>query len=86
MTVPLELGGIIEYCAAVTDGLTENERVHVFMGSADRAELKISPNPDEVCEVRWALPADLRREAAACPSAFAPWFRIYLTRWDELGI
>jgi isopentenyl-diphosphate delta-isomerase len=86
IAVPLTAARIVDYCADVTNGLTENERVHVFKGVADRARLHLAPDPDEVCETRWARVADLRREAAATPAAFAPWFRIYLARWNELGL
>ena len=86
IALPLTATRIVDYRADVTDGLTENERVHVFKGLADRSRLVLAPDPDEVCEVRWARVEDLRREAAADPAGFTPWFRIYLARWAELGL
>lgn len=77
-------GGVLTYRADVGDGLTEHERVHMFR--AESAGAQARPNPAEVMDVRWATPADLAREAAAEPARFAPWFRIYLRRWDELGL
>ena len=40
----------------------------------------------EVDATRWASPDTLREEAMIWPERFAPWFRIYLARWDELGL
>ncbi len=78
--------GVISYRAQVTAGLVENERVQVFRGEADAATLSVSPNPDEVSEIRWATPDVLRQEADERPDNFAPWFRIYLARWPELEL
>jgi isopentenyl-diphosphate delta-isomerase len=82
----LRPASIIDYRADVTAGLVEHERVQVFAGITDRKTLMLAPNPDEVCETRWASVPDLAAEAAAAPECFAPWFRIYLDRWDELGL
>ena len=76
----------IDYSAAVTNDLHEHERVTVFRGEVDRRRLAMRLNPDEVSEIDWARISDLRAESAADPSRFAPWFRIYLKRWDELGL
>jgi isopentenyl-diphosphate delta-isomerase len=83
--LPLAAGRVIDYRADVGGGLIENERVHLFSGIADRRTLVIAPDPQEVSETRWATRADLLREAGAAPDSFAPWFRIYLDRWAELG-
>lgn len=76
---------IIDYAADVGSGLREVERVQVF-----RAELAaaacLAPDPEEVCSIRWAEPKVLMAEAQTDPRRFAPWFRIYLERWDELGL
>lgn len=86
LALPLTAVRIVDYRAEVTGGLVENERVHLFKGEADSATLPISPDPAEVCETRWAPIETLRQEALANPASFAPWFRIYLARWDELGL
>ncbi len=86
VSVRLRRGRVLDYRADVSDGLVEHERVQVFKGVADRATLALEPNPDEVFETRWATPPDLAAEAADSPQRFAPWFRIYLERWDELGL
>jgi isopentenyl-diphosphate Delta-isomerase len=76
----------LSYHAPVTMGLTENERVTVFHAEADRRTLLLNPDPAEVAEIEWiALPALFQR-AHDAPEAFAPWFRIYLKRWAELGL
>jgi isopentenyl-diphosphate delta-isomerase len=75
----------LSYRARVTMGLTENERVTVFRGEADRRALRLKLDPVEVAEIDWiALPALFTRVQDA-PETFAPWFRIYLKRWAELG-
>jgi len=84
LDLTVRAGGVLTYRADVGDGLTEHERVHVFQAEAGGA--RVRPNPAEVMDVRWALPGDLAREAAAEPALFAPWFRIYLRRWDDLGL
>lgn len=86
LTLPLTAGGVLDYAADVTGGLREHERVHVFQAAADRDAARPDPDPEEVGALRWASPDRLRREAAADPNRFTPWFRIYLDRWDELGL
>jgi isopentenyl-diphosphate delta-isomerase len=86
LTLALSARNIIDYEADVTNGLRECERVHVYRAEANRATLAITPNPEEVSEVRWMRLRDLRSDAAKDPAAYAPWFRIYLARWNELGL
>jgi isopentenyl-diphosphate delta-isomerase len=86
LTLRLAPAGVLQYAADVTAGLREHERVHVYAAGVDRAAVRPAPDPAEVGAVRWAAPGDLRREADAEPDAFAPWFRIYLERWPELGL
>jgi isopentenyl-diphosphate delta-isomerase len=86
VVLPLRACGVLEYEAQVTDGLTESERVHVFHAKADARALRLEVDPTEVSETRWAEVAELRREANVGEDRFAPWFRIYLDRWDELGL
>ena len=82
----LSEAGETTYRADVGKGLVEHERVRLFTASADAASLAVSPDPDEVSEVRWATRSDLMAEVARDPGAFAPWLRIYLDRWDTLGL
>jgi isopentenyl-diphosphate Delta-isomerase len=85
LDLPLVSVGQIDYAAEVTDGLIEHERVHVFRGELS-AGASAKPDPAEVANLRWASPAALAVEAVMTPEAFAPWFRIYLRRWRELGL
>jgi isopentenyl-diphosphate delta-isomerase len=85
VSLPLERTAVIDYEADVGGGLRECERVHVYRGVADHRGLAVAPDPEEVAEVRWAAPAALRLAVRAQPEDFAPWFRIYLERWRELG-
>jgi isopentenyl-diphosphate Delta-isomerase len=83
---PLRACNVIDYAADVTNGLREHERVHVFRGDVDSTSVTPDPDPAEVEAVRWMTRAEIERSMARDPSAYAPWFRIYLTRWDELGL
>jgi isopentenyl-diphosphate Delta-isomerase len=74
---------VLDYDADVSDELREVERVHVFRADADRASLNIVPNVAEVAETRWVGVDKLRADAS---DDYAPWFRIYLQRWAELGL
>lgn len=86
VTVPLTPRNVVTYRADVGGGLVEHERVQVFRGDLPHGAGRIAPDPAEVAALRWATPAALMTEAKAAPAAFAPWFRIYLHRWDELGL
>jgi len=77
---------VLDYAADVTNGLREHERVHIFRGEVDRETLRLALNPDEVSAVRWMTRAELQQAARTSPEQFAPWFRIYLERWNELGL
>ncbi|MBC7770035.1 MAG: isopentenyl-diphosphate Delta-isomerase [Phycisphaerales bacterium] len=86
LSLDLDARNVIDYEAEVTNGLRECERVHVFRGEADRNTILLSPDPDEVSDARWVSLPVLRSDVADRPGAYAPWFRIYLNRWDELGL
>jgi isopentenyl-diphosphate delta-isomerase len=85
ITLPLKACSIVEYKARVTDGLWEHERVHVFRGDA-AATIPIRPDAAEVMETRWAGIDEVRHDVTTDPELYAPWFRIYLERWGELGL
>jgi len=82
----LEQRAVIDYHARVSADLWERERVHVFQYATD--ELLDTPMPvtDEVSATRWITVSDLRREMLQMPEKFAPWFRIYVSRWNELSL
>lgn len=67
----------IEYRADVGGGLTEHEVVELYVVEAGD-DLKVSPNPEEVMEVRWIELYDLAAEISRHPERFTPWMRIYM--------
>jgi isopentenyl-diphosphate Delta-isomerase len=84
--VALSRGHELTYQAEVTDGLWEHERVQVYYAHVDKAALTIDHNPTEVCDIAWVGVAQLAKDALENPDRYAPWFRIYLVRWTELGV
>jgi len=69
----------VEYRADVGGGLTEHEVVDIFVGQT-RADIKVSPNPAEVADIRWVSFDDLAKEIAETPEVFTPWLRIYMAK------
>ncbi|MEX0852258.1 MAG: isopentenyl-diphosphate Delta-isomerase [Bauldia sp.] len=63
------------YRSPVSNGLIENEIVHVFGGRSDR-----SPSPDraEVEDWRFDSLAAIDADVAAAPARYSVWFRKYL--------
>ena len=78
--------GETTYRADVGGGLVEHERVRLFRAEVDRETLSFALNPAEVSAVRWVSREALHREAADTPERLTPWLRIYLRRWDALGL
>lgn len=82
----LEQRAVIDYHARVSADLWERERVHVFeYATVEPLDTPI-PVKDEVSATRWITVRDLRREMLQSPEKFAPWFRIYISRWKELSL
>ena len=86
LDLDLQAGAVLDYSTPVTDDLWENERVHVFYAQVDRSKITLKPDPAEVADVRWRSLSQVAEDIAANHSAYAPWFRIYIDRWPELGI
>ena len=86
LTVPLTKTAVIDYQADVGQGLIENERVHVFKGEANEISLDVVPDPREVAATRWVDVANLPRMLAEQADMLCPWFKIYISRWRELGL
>lgn len=86
LVIPLTRAGTLDYAADVGNGLYENERVAAFTADLDRSTVIFDPNPAEVSDLRWVSLDDLRQEVADTPEGFAPWLRIYLSRWAELEL
>ncbi len=67
----------VEYRAPVGNNMVEHEVVDIFIADAP-ADLKVTPNPEEVAATRWIDLYDLAAEVARWPERFTPWLRIYL--------
>jgi isopentenyl-diphosphate delta-isomerase len=58
-------------------GLTEHEFDHVFVGKFDG---KPNPNPEEIDDFNWISMANLKKDVAANPEKYTPWFSIALKK------
>ena len=70
------------YRADVGGGLTENERVDIFLARL-RTPMTPCPDPAEVMETAWVSMAALEDSLRRAPERFTPWLRIYLERHGE---
>ena len=86
LSVPLSPANTIEYCALVSNDLIEHERVQIFFGELESQEMAFDLAPQEVARVRWVDVDFLKSDAQLNPELYAPWLRIYLSRWAELGL
>lgn len=84
--VDLTPANVIDYAADVTNGLFEHERVQTYWAHVRRDMIAITLNNAEVDDYDWVGVHNLKAEALEKPDIYAPWFRIYLDRWDELGL
>ena len=64
------------YCAAVSNGLIENEVVHVFGGQFDGVP---TPDPNEVEDWRWQSLEAISEDIARQPGLYSIWFIKYVT-------
>lgn len=69
----------IEYRADVGEGMVEHEVVDIYLAYA-RPDTEVTPDPDEVSEVRWVGIYDLAAEVARHPEHYTKWLSIYLAR------
>ena len=67
----------LEYRAEVGNGLIEHEVVDIYLAYA-RPGMTITPNPEEVAEIRWVGIYDLAAEVRRHPERFSKWLAIYL--------
>ena len=65
------------YRTRLPNGLTENELVYVYFGSAPDS---IEPNPAEVSEATWMELAELRADIRRRPRRYAYWLRYYFEK------
>lgn len=76
----------LEYRADVGGGMIEHEVVDVFTAQASN-DISITPNPDEVHDIRWIEADTLQEELATSPGLFTPWLNIYMTRhFDKIVV
>nr|MDT0661747.1 isopentenyl-diphosphate Delta-isomerase [Micromonospora sp. DSM 115978] len=79
---PVELTEVGVHLYRATDpatGRVEYEYDHVLRGALPPGT-PLRPDPEEVAELRWVEPAELRAELAATPEAYAPWLAGVLAR------
>ena len=67
---------VTQYRAVVSDGLIEDEVVHVFAGTFDGP---VHPDRAEASEWKWIALAELEGDIGARPEQYAVWFRHYLS-------
>jgi isopentenyl-diphosphate delta-isomerase len=73
----------MQYRAPVSNGLIENEIVHVFGGQFDG---KPDPDPHEVMAWSWKDAADVAKDVENRPEAYTVWFQKYCREhWDALS-
>lgn len=77
--------GTLTYRAAVGGDLIEHEQVQLYEAQTAKSHLRLAPDPAEVMETGWVTRPAVLAAMAVRPQDYAPWFRIYLHRWDELG-
>jgi isopentenyl-diphosphate delta-isomerase len=72
-SVPLSEVGVYAYRAVdAATGRVEYEYDHVLLGRVGAAPA-FDPDPQEVADLRWVPPDELRRAMAAEPDSYAPW-------------
>lgn len=68
------------YFTVFSDVMYEYEYDHVFLGAYSG---DVTPDPQEIEEVRWVELEDLKRELSETPERFASWFHIAAPRVME---
>ena len=76
-TCPLIPLTTVCYTLKLEKDLWELEYTHVFKGIY---EGMITPNSEEVGEIKWVSPQHLREDALNHPQAYTRWFRLYLLK------
>ena len=76
-----EVGSFV-YRAPFSNGLTEYECDHVFVGSYDGP---LNPDASEVSELRWMTASELVRDLCEHPEAYTLWFPQVASLWLREG-
>ena len=79
-TCELEEISTVSYNLPLENGLTEHEYTHIFKGTFDG---RVKPNPDEVSEVKWVKPQELKQEILVGENGYAAWFALYLRNYFD---
>ncbi len=72
MRIALNEMGVFHYRAEFTNGLSENEMDHVFIG--EYVGEVITPHPEEIMEIRWINLNDLQQDICNNTQYYTPWF------------
>jgi isopentenyl-diphosphate delta-isomerase type 1 len=73
LSLRLQPAGHFIYRAAFSNGLTEHEFDHVFVGLVSEAPT-LHVDPNEVQSVQWISETRLHQQLAETPEVFTPWF------------
>lgn len=75
---PLEPKTEVCYTLKLEKDLWELEYTHLFHGFF---EGETHPNPEEVSELKWIKPDDLRKDVLENPDNYARWLRLYALKY-----
>ncbi|MBK5947302.1 isopentenyl-diphosphate delta-isomerase [Rhodobacter veldkampii DSM 11550] len=67
----------LEYRTTLGDGLVEHEVVDIFLAFG-WVGMALTPNPDEVSDLRWVGLYDLAADVVRHPDRYTIWLQIYL--------
>jgi isopentenyl-diphosphate delta-isomerase len=70
------------YKAQLDHDLTEHEFDHVFVGRYDE---DVNSNQDEVEDVSWVRPDDLKKDIDIHPERYTEWFKIAFKKFSALS-
>lgn len=79
-TCPLTPLTIVSYTLKLEKNLWELEYTHVFKGIYDSSH---TPNPEEVCELKWIAPLALKQDVLDHSTHYTRWFRLYILKHFE---
>lgn len=68
------------YTLKLERDLWELEYTHLFKGIYEGI---IDFNPQEICEVQWISPTQLRYDVSVSPQKYARWFRLYILKYFD---
>jgi isopentenyl-diphosphate delta-isomerase len=72
---------VAHYRAPVSNGLIEDELVHVFAGTMETGA--VAPDYDEVGDWKWMAFDEVKADVAAHPERYSAWMRHYLDKHGD---